>query len=459
FSVDDLQFDVLQSQVKKAQMDGNIQVPLLKKAAENVEANNTTEQLEKADCLIYRAEIEPGRSFYFRAETQANYRVPMWQSGLTINDGTMVELHYAGGELEAIGTLNGEIDIDAGVGENFRLEARDIIFNGVVLSSRTGIVNYGKWDPPGTISADLGPFGVTISDIDFLPNESTGDPTLKFAALVDVGIGEMDITAGGAFRLIGDYSVEGELQKFRYKDFKMDALHVDASTSSFAVKATIAFYRDDPTYGDGFYGHAELWLKAFEKMNAGMAAVAQFGAVGGSRYFMIDALFQASPGVPMGPFNLMAARGGVWNNMVPASAPSQDFSGGGDASGTIGAVAAAVNEGSPTAIASFVGMTISGQKYVPASGGFGIRLGVVLGLIPNPEVFSLNALLEININENNGWNASIRGNGTFFSPVNYTNEPPSEGLAAFFDISYVRSGGVGSFSASADLFVKYGGLT
>ncbi|MEM8584650.1 MAG: hypothetical protein AAGF87_10290 [Bacteroidota bacterium] len=471
FSVDTFRMRFMQSQVEIVRLDGLVNVPLLAEIP-TADGQYTDDGLQREDCLSYIGYVEPDSYYALSAETNRDYWVPLWgESSLTIRPGTFLDIEYEESELTVTAGIHASVYIEAGSeGGNFNLTVESTDFDGLIISSRAGIVDYGDWSFPSAISASIGSFNLHISNIDFASDPSTSDPTLSFAVEVEVGGDGFDLAAGGAFRIIGEINSDAGYERYQFQQFAVDALTIDASTSAFGVRATIAFYNEDATYGRGFYGSGSLWFRAFG--GVGIAAAAQFGEVGEGddryKYFMVDALAKLPKGIiPAGPFSVRGIGGGVWNNMVtgdlmftpiPDNADAQAFQ---DSTN----IANAVASNNPSALSEFIGYNLSGTQLVPSPDGFGIKVNIVIATnLPNEKAISINGTFQLQLNGSNGWRAELFGNATFFGPINWNNQPPDEGLAALFHFMISREPVDGSsemmtiFNAEAYLYLKYGFL-
>ncbi|MEM9835266.1 MAG: Ig-like domain-containing protein, partial [Bacteroidota bacterium] len=466
FSLDTFRLEIMQNQIEAAGMAGLLNVPLLK--ADSTATNNDGDTLSREDCLSYLAVIHPGNEYQFSVTTNGQYTIPLWKSSLVLLPGCSVDILSTPEDgLTASSTLNGIINVDVSIGANgkFGLKADSIGFQGLTLSTQNGLDSTGTWSFPSGISANLGPFAITFDAINLRKEEATRKCELEFNAIVQVTGEQNALAAGGSFEIQGNYETGDDgRQSYNFERFKVNALTVKMTTPSFGVDVTVALYKDNNIYGNGFYGKGDIWFTAAGGADLRVAAVAQFGTVadaeGDYNYFYLDGLVMVNPGVPIGPVDLLGLGGGLGINMAKSAPPRQDFAADTNAgvADSLQAVQIAMDAG-PDALAQYIGYSLSGQKFVPVRGGVYAKLAVVAGLTQLNTVVNINAVLELEINPYNGWSAAIIGNGTFFDEVNYANVPSENGLAGFFEISYVRDENGTRFLAALDFFFGYPPLT
>ncbi|NJO87366.1 MAG: hypothetical protein HC821_05170, partial [Lewinella sp.] len=114
---------------------------------------------------------------------------------------------------------------------------------------------------------------------------------------------------------------------------------------------------------------------------------------------------------------------------------------------------AIVNSGS--SLDGIVGISTSGVQYqVNPANSSGLFIQVVVAG-PNPNAFSVNGRLELEVQNGGAWRLHLEGNITIMGPVNYTNDILiEEGIGIFVKMSIVRESNYFCFSASADVFVS-----
>ncbi|PHI19343.1 hypothetical protein CEQ90_13380 [Lewinellaceae bacterium SD302] len=467
FSVDSLEFTFLHSQVQRFGMAGLINVPLLAKATpEDEDPPPADAPLEPDDCLDYVAVVEPGNLYAFTVTTNEQYDIRMLKkTKVTIDSSSSLDLRYQSGTFTATATLHGSVNINFEAGEAFKLEASGIGFNHLTLSNQGGITDPGDWDLGDGISTELGAFSLLINDGGMV-TEDNGQPAMNLEVILNVGVDSLGLTAQSACKILGEFIVNPETgrQRFVYRDFQVDALAIDASNSIFKLTGKAAFYRNDLKFGSGFYGAAALKLTALDSV--GLDVAMQFGSAYDDagekyKYFFVDALARfGSAAPPIGMFTLHGAGGGFWVNMrdqtyVDSELPDITTADQAEvAAENFSEISELANSNDTTALASFIGQTLSGRQLLPDEDvNFGVKLTLVVATTsPNEEAMSINGTFQLEVFENGGFAAAIYGNASFYGPINWDNTPPEEGITALFDISYVSDQAGRRFDASIDLY-------
>lgn len=473
FSVDRVDLKITANQFEEAGIEGKINVPLLASAAANCGGSASDvppSTLDPNDCLLYDALFIAGGDVYFTIESQTDYCADLWKAEVIIEANSKLMLAYEDEQFNASALLFGGISIDAQINDNFGLTMDELSFDSLVLSNRPQYFSPGVWDFPETITAQFGAFSLGFSHISMAldptsQNTDGRDVALSFQAFFNLDAA-MDIDVAGSFEILGYLNEEDDRQKWRFKRIKVNAIQVNASTDSWSLGATIAFYENDVEWGTGFYGSGHLFLTMVGG-DVGFAAVAQFGTApdGENKYFFVDVIARLGSGIPLpGGIKLMAIGGGVYTNMSRADGGEiQSFvdPDDGPVSAAANAVAASENwngEGS-SPLNGIVGISTSGIAYeVDPGNKFGAFLQVVIAG-PSPEAFSVNARLELIVNDDGGWQARIDGNIMIMAPVNYTNEYKIEsGVGIFVHMAYTHTEEYKGFQASADVFVNVAGI-
>jgi hypothetical protein len=473
FSVDRVDLKITANQFEEAGIEGKINVPLLASAAANCGGGATdvpSDVLDPNDCLLYDALFIAGGDIYFTIESQTDYCADLWKAEVIIEANSRLNLALEDGEFLAGAMLFGSISVDAQINDNFGFTMDELSFDSLVLSNRSQYFSPGVWDFPDAITAQFGAFSLGFEHIEMAldptsDNTDGRDVALSFQAWFNLDTA-MDIDVRGAFQLLGYLNQDDGRQKWRFKRLKVNALQVEASTDSWSLGATIAFYENDSQWGTGFYGSGHFFMTMLGG-DTGIAAVAQFGTApdGVNKYFFIDIIARLGSGIPIaGGIKLMAIGGGVYTNMSRVDGGEiQSFEAPDD--GPVGDAASAVadaedwdGEGS-SPLDGIVGISTSGIAYeVDPGNKFGAFLQIVLAG-PSAEAFSVNARLELIVEDSGAWQARIDGNIMVMAPVNYTNEYKIEGgIGIFVNMAYTHSENYKGFQASADVFVDVFGI-
>lgn len=465
FSVDSVNLKVMHSNFEMASITGMVNVPMLGAKANCTEYVPPNAPIIDADCLTYRAMIRPDE-YYFGVYLNRDYCIPVFKAGeVVIEENTKIELSYVNEELTAQAILYGSITIDArspSGDASFTMDS--LSFDSLILRTRAPYFSPGEWDFPKSITAKYKAFELGFRNIhmakDSLNDNGGRNCQLYFNAYVSVD-SELELDASGAFRMLGVLEDTDDGQKWKYRSIKLDAFSIRASTSSFTVGASLAFYGQDdpdPVWGSGFYGYGELILKALPAGSVGFGAVAQFGSKDDTKYFMIDVMGTfAGASIPVFPgLNLGAIGGGVYNNMTAnQDFLSMDEDGGDRLAELTDQIEGERNAPEPTsALTGVIGRSLSGKQYTVSPGNLGFYVQLVL-VAPNEESYSITGRLEMEINKTNGWKASITASAQAMNPPNYSgNLLIEKGVGIYVEVAIKKVANKVSFEAAAEVFIN-----
>lgn len=400
FSIDHFEFTVIMNQFSRAEFDGNIHVPIFRARS------NTSGTLAPSDCMHYSARIDPGNLYSFALQPiDSVYSVDMWKAGEVRLDSTSaVLLRYQNGDFTAVATLNGRVIVDGQLLSNVNLKVPQLKFEGVQVSNKAPYFSAGTWGFPNSIGAKFAGFELVFKDIGMVQT-SEGDPALRFQAYLDIG-DSTKLKAGGGFKIVGELTDDNGRQRWVYKNFEVEALHINGSfTGVERLEGYAYFFNNDATYGTGFRGGLAA---RFDKVDVDITVVGQFGRMPeGYKYFMIDALFCGK--VPMGALDIVGIGGGVYYHMTRPD----------------GLFGLPVCSGGPVSIPTQIGSSLSGIVYTPDSTkSIGFKFTVAVALPSAPKAFNANATFEMLFHAGGGVDRMwIYGNAKFMEELDLSGLP------------------------------------
>lgn len=386
FSIDTMGFEVMANQVQGAGFNGLIHIPIVKGA------NNDTDDILPEDCLGYTAIIQPDDNFIFSVSPVGeDYKVPMWKSDIYFDNSSFIDINYMGGSFKTKANLTGKINIDGDFGGGKTAKVDSIRFQNVVIANSAPYFKTGFWSFPD-LENELGGFKFSLNDINLRGDTMGTKVNLEFDILLGLTAGdgedETKVTAEGGFKLEGEMEQVGNRQKWKYKDFDINTLSLQASFPGVKnVAGQLNFYEEHPTYGSGFRGQVNMEVRAIDAV---IGAVAQFGKKPkpdapeeNFKYFFIDAMANFASGIGPGAIKVKGFGGGVYYHM---NRPSNSFA------------PLPQNPTSTIVLPATLGQSLSGIVYTPdITKGLGLKATVALAT-KKDKVFNANATFEILFN-------------------------------------------------------------
>ncbi|MBW3546426.1 MAG: hypothetical protein KY428_12665, partial [Bacteroidetes bacterium] len=373
FSVNSFSAEVQTNQLVGAGFGGQIVVPI---------SNSSTP-------FTYSAFINPGDNYIFSVSPEKQMDFPLWKAGeVEIYEASYLQVQVVDKKFYPSANLHGKMSITAG---DSKLSIADIRFEDLYIRSEKPFVSVGAFSVGSEAAKQgLGNFPLSVNNIGFAtPGE--GELALKFDVVVNL-VGENDGAFGGTagLMIVGKLDEGGEYQSWKYNRVDLTKIGVNFNTGPVIVAASLEWYKQDPTYGDGFRG--EAMLEVIDKIK--VEAVALFGANADTRYWFVDALATLPPGAGSG-IELRSIGGGAYYHMAQTSGS-----------------------------ASPLGASLSGIVYKPdASVGLGLRATVDMVTAGSDKVFNGDATLEIAFNAGGGLKfIDLKGNGYFVTPALQINQ-------------------------------------
>ena len=442
YSLDTFKLEVMANQFEEAGFNGLIHIPIAKGQ------NNNTDDILPEDCLQYTAIIQPDNNYYFSLSPLADdYKVDMWKADIYFDSLSTIDVSYVNGEFLTRAKLTGQIDINGNFTAGKSVQMDDVQFQNLELSNQQPYIKTGFWSFPDGPSNKLAGFSYSIDSISLSSNPAGTEIDLNFNVLLGLTGNDIGVSALGGFTLQGELETNDNKQKWKYKDFNINTLAIDASFPGVeSLVGVITFYDEDvdtPTYvgyGTGFRGAASMKVRG---LDAEIEAVAQFGKkpLPGNpdenfKYFFVDAMVNIADGINVGGgLKIQGFGGGVYYHMNrPASSiPPLPVS----------------PTGNNISIPTGLGVSLSGIQYTPDhTKGLGLKATVALSLVKE-QMFNANASFEILFNDGSGvsdiW---FYGNFRSMSDMDVTAAPtastdstitnPNNGapISGFIDIHY-----------------------
>lgn len=410
FSIDTLQVVFVANYLTGGGMSGLINVPVFSST------EDSTSAIVPEDCFSYRATMHADGAFCFTVKPTGDIKAPLFRAGeIKLAPNSTVSIKLDNGIFFAKATLFGSLTIDASLGENLQFRASDITFERFEVQNIEPYFSPGLWGFPASIGTKLGAFEMNIKDIGLVSTGEIDEAALRFNTYINLSKPEINVTAGGALRIVGRLSEVDGRQKWIYKNFAVDGIEIDAKIKGNHVKGGLVFYQNDATFGSGFRGIVKARFKALG--NTDISAVAQFGGKNDYKYFFVDALAMLG-GTPTGPgLKLKGFGGGLYHHMNRNISAQSEI----PSAPTVEPVLSALT----------LGQSLSGIIYIPdSSKSIGVKATVVVTTAVET-AFSANLTFEIlfnTVSDSTGGisNIWLYGNGRFMATVDFGQLPHLE---------------------------------
>ncbi|WP_264529069.1 hypothetical protein [Flavobacterium sp. N502540] len=315
YSLDHIDVTIAANTFVKANLNGQILLPISKAAAKKKEeaatpaASAKSSQTSKAG-LFYSGFISMQEQ-QLVVVTKDSIAFDIWKAKALLLPNSSVELKLVNGRFLPKANLNGTISFGTNKGATDDKEVegkrtvdfKGISFENLQLQTVSPVISVRNMGYKGTVA--FGNFPVSIGNINVGIN---GDNSrIDF----DLGINLMDAVGAGATARIGIKGKmydDGYRQRSRYDGLDLSAISIDCKFSSLTIKGSLILMEKDPVYGNGF--NADLEVDVAGKVNVKAKAI--FGRTT-FRYWYFDAAVKWPP--TPSPFMINGFGGGAYYKM------------------------------------------------------------------------------------------------------------------------------------------------
>lgn len=450
-SIDTIQMGFVANHLVSGGLSGQIVMSIACK-------DSSDNDLQK-NALRYKAAIAKGGNYLFSITANKELEVGLWVAKMRLKR-IQVIAERVNDEFTFAATLDGSMRVGAldstSTGKSF-----GATFTNLMVSNKAPYLYAGTWNfDTASVGFSFKGFGLKLYNPGIYSPEP-GRVNIGINAAIELVGDKLDIAAGARVLFKGKMiHPEGGRQRWVIDKIGVDSISIDADINDCAkVKGVLIFADNDPVYGDGFYGFAQLTIKKFDFI---VNSAAQFGKKtdidGTYKYFFVDAFVKLPPeaAIPIMGMDLRGLGGGLFYNMVRVNAPT--------------VLATTENP------AVGFGMSLSGVQYVPAKGHMEFKAAVLLTAKSNEEHLSINAELAFAFRIGDGislekiyFNGTARllskpddqasivktnsmpilGNAKFVANVELTfdfNNPSLTGkLDMYLNATYIKGGNGGSY--------------
>ncbi|MBP4137458.1 hypothetical protein [Flavobacterium geliluteum] len=322
YSLDHIDVTIAANTFVKANLNGQILLPISKASSEKKETTTTASPASAATTQPKPAQTNRAglayNGFISMEEqqlvviTKDSIAFDIWKARALLLPNSSVELKLVNGRFLPKANLNGTVSFgtNKGASDDKEVEGKKTVdfkgisFENLQLQTVSPIISVRNMGYKGTVA--FGNFPVSIGNINVAINGD--DSRIDF----DLGINLMESIGAGATARIGIKGKmydDGYRQRSRYDGLDLSAISIDCKFSGLTIKGSLILMEKDPVYGNGF--NADLEVDVAEIVNVKAKAI--FGR-STFRYWYFDAAvkFPPTPGVP---FMITGFGGGAYYKM------------------------------------------------------------------------------------------------------------------------------------------------
>lgn len=399
YSIDQLSVHLIKNQLKGAELQGGVQLPILE------------------DTIGYRAQIQTNGQWLFSVGLPDSTKIPLLVADVYLSESSTIMVEEQDDKLAARALLSGKVDITTPLLSNSVVRLSGLGFQGMVLNTEVPRFEPGVWSlgEAGVGNAAAG-FELTLTNVG-LETVGENEVALQMGARIDLAEGA--ITGSTGLRIIGEQKTDLETgrQRWHYQKTTLSEINLSAQGGPVSLKGKLQLFDNHPVYGKGFRGAVQAGFSDLITVDA----QAMFGQVNGTRYWYADALVKAGE-IPLAGtgLSIYGFGGGAYHRMRRERVEAVRLS----------------SEGDRPADDGFT--SPSGIRYVPdASAGLGVKAAVVFGTSGNAKPFNGDVGFEMAFNRGGGVRTfGFTGNGYFMSDLAVGKPRGTSSLYAGVDLSY-----------------------
>lgn len=364
FTVETLSITMVANQIQGAGFEGLVTVPV-----------------DKKNPFEYKAIINPGNEYIFAVSPSKSLEFEFLKAGeVELAENSYLEVKVKDQKFLPKAHLNGKLSIQTGEAKLASLTFERLEIQSVKPYIKLGGFSLGN----GKDKHGLGKFPIGINNIGLAAMDDPNEVGVRFDVTVSL-VGENDGAFGGTGGLIVVGKSDPDGKNLSYDRLEITKIGVAFNTGAVELAATLEWFKNDYTYGDGIRGTAKVTV--IDKIT--VDAVALFGKKEDMRFWFFDALATLPGGGAGTGIVVKSFGGGAYFHMKQAT------SGG-----------------------SALGESLSGVRYVPDESTYlGLKATVDLATAGSDKLFNGDATLEISFNRGGGIRMiDFKGNGYFMTP-------------------------------------------
>jgi len=385
FSITALQVNLTCNHVTGSSIGGQVLVPIMDNPFDYTASIVENQQTRKLD---YTFTISPSQNI--------DIPVPAFNSTVRIHPSSVLQVQSIDGEFRPKAILNGQWTF-----ENGNTKIRDIAFQNLTVIHTAPIITAGTFSLVGVVPENNKVMRFPISLDQFSFNNTPQNQLMLFAQVsLNLGNAPNNFSVSTGLRVVSQRQTNAQGRTtLSFNQFTIDNIAFSLNTTPFSLSGVIAVKKDDPTFGELFYGSIAFKLNSIMD-NPAMVSVG-FGKMPDYKYWFVDAAVPVS--IPIGgTMEISQLYGGVMNRVRSSTSDAQVLQ------RVIGAINSPNNN--PNA-------NVGAIPFIPdETKGLEFRAGVAIQNKLREEAFNGEAMFAIAFNPNGGF-ASIAFSGTAYMLV------------------------------------------
>lgn len=309
YSIDELSVSFLKSTFQKSQMKGLVVLPIFKNPQEQASQLPYT-------CTLSKDPQAGSLGVEFSISPTDKMQMDIWKAQLDLDADSKIFVTYNAEGFTAGAELNGKLDI---VTDYFNFTAGS--FKGLKFQSKPDYfgltsLKMGSASP----QKSMADFPLTLTDYQ-LVNNGGGSMGLKLMGKLDLtGDGDKGLSATGGATILFKVGMKEGRPDWNFDKIQPNEVYVDGDLGPIHVQGGLAFFDNDPTYGNGLKGEVDMTVAGL----IGGSVEAQFGRTlpnnGNFRYWHVGGKIKiGGSGIPFAPPSPLVFRsfgGGLYSNMT-----------------------------------------------------------------------------------------------------------------------------------------------
>lgn len=264
--------------------------------------------------LSYAALIQENNEYLMQVSTVDSLDFSIFNAKATILPNSYLKLHVVNNRFKPEALLHGNMSISAG--GDAPASIPNLEFRSLLLKTESPYISVEYLGYKGKVS--FGSFPVSLSDIEL----KAADSQVELAANIDITLSTGMFSGKTRLAFLASLHEDGNRKRWQFDGVRMDDINLDAKIAeTIRLKGRITWHRDDPVYGEGFYGDLKVGLTAPFHMEMNMKAA--FGKKDDFRYWFVEGGTIFPVGIPVaGMLSLKGLSGAVSHQMTATNTRS-----------------------------------------------------------------------------------------------------------------------------------------